>query len=125
MCNMAAVLTLTFFASIFMYVKVALQKNSWPRNSFFLVSSKLLLSSSRPGSKTNFVVAKLYVHLYAAVVLGCVDDRIKNITQKCIKLPIQYHEFMAVANVCYHMRIPVANEKTCYQNTTNFGPFNV
>ena len=22
-----------------------------------------------------------------------------------------YHEFMAVAKVCYHMRIPVANEK--------------
>ena len=50
--------------------------------------SKLLLPSSRPGSKTNFVVAKLYVHFYAAAVLGCVDDRITNITQKCIKLII-------------------------------------
>ena len=68
--------------------------------------SKLLLPSSRPGGKTNFVVAELYVHFYAAVVLGCEDDRITNITQK------QYHEFMAAANVCYHMRIPVANENT-------------
>ena len=41
-----------------------------------------------PGSKTDFVVAKLYVHFYAAVVLGCVDDRITNIIQKCIKLTI-------------------------------------
>ena len=54
-----------------------------PRNSFLLV-----VASSRPGSKTNFVVAKLYVRFYAAVVLGCVDDRITNITQKCIKLTI-------------------------------------
>ena len=50
-----------------------------PRNSLF-GGSKLLLPSSRPGSKTNFVVAKLYVHFYAEVVSGCVDDRITNIT---------------------------------------------
>ena len=62
-----------------------------------------MLPGARPGSKTNFVVAKLYVHflrdknytdrayckLYfhnraAAVVLGCVADRITNITQKCM-----------------------------------------
>ena len=49
-----------------------------------------MLPSWRPGSKTNFVVAKLYVHFYAAVVLGCVDDRITNITQKCIKLTIPW-----------------------------------
>ena len=54
----------------------------------FFGGSKLLLPSSRPDSKTNFVVAKLYVHFYAVVVLGCVDDRITNITQKCIKLTI-------------------------------------
>ena len=50
----------------------------------FFGGSKLLLLSSRPDSKTSFVVAKLYVHFYAAVILGCVDDRITNITQKCI-----------------------------------------
>ena len=69
----------------------------------FFCGSKLLLPGARPGSKTNFVVAKLYVHflrdknytdrayckLYfhnraAAVVLGCVADRITNITQKCM-----------------------------------------
>ena len=55
---------------------------------FLVVSSKLLLPSSRPGSKTNLMVAKLYVHFYAAVIFGCVDDRITNITQKCIKLTI-------------------------------------
>ena len=54
----------------------------------FFCGSKSLLPSSRPGCKTNFVEAKLYVHFYAAVVLGCVDDRITNITQKCIKLAI-------------------------------------
>ena len=54
----------------------------------FFGGSKRLLPSSRPGSKTNFVVAKLYVHFYAAVVLGCVDGRITNITQKLIKLTI-------------------------------------
>ncbi len=54
----------------------------------FFGGSKLLLPSSRPGSKTDFVVAKLYVHFYAAVVLGCLDDRVTNITQKCIKLTI-------------------------------------
>ena len=31
---------------------------------FFCVS-KLLLPGARPGSKTNFVVAKLYVHFFA------------------------------------------------------------
>ena len=41
-----------------------------PRNSFFLEihfvgGSKLLLPGARPGSKTNFEVAKLYVHFYA------------------------------------------------------------
>ena len=56
----------------------------------FFGGSKLLLPSWRPGSKTNFVVAKLYVQFYAAVVLGCVDDRITNITQKCIKLTIPW-----------------------------------
>ena len=35
-----------------------------PRNSFF-GGSKLLLPGATPGSKTNFVVAKLYVHFYA------------------------------------------------------------
>ena len=54
----------------------------------FFGGSKLLLPSSRPGSKTNFVVATLYVHFYGAVVLGCVDDPITNITEKCIKLII-------------------------------------
>ena len=29
---------------------------------FFFGGSKLLLPGARPGSKTNFVVAKLYVH---------------------------------------------------------------
>ena len=61
-----------------------------PRNSFYFGCSKVLLPSWRPGSKTNFVVAKLYVQFYAAVVLGCVDDRITNITQKCIKLTIPW-----------------------------------
>ena len=56
----------------------------------FFGGSKLLLPSWRPGSKTNFVVAKLYVQFYAAVVLGCVDDRITNITQKSIKLTIPW-----------------------------------
>ena len=28
----------------------------------------------------------LYLHFYDAVVLGCVDDRITNIIQKCIKI---------------------------------------
>ena len=54
----------------------------------FFGGSKLMVPSSRSGSKTNFVVAKLYVHFYAVVFLGCVDDRITNITQKCIKLTI-------------------------------------
>ena len=48
----------------------------------FFGGSKLLLPSSRPGSKTNFVIAKLYVHFYVVVVLICVDDRITNIKQK-------------------------------------------
>ena len=60
-----------------------------------------MLPGARPGSKTKFVVAKLYVHflrngnytdtvnLYfhnmaAAVVLGWVADRITNITKKCM-----------------------------------------
>ena len=30
------------------------------------------------------MVAKLYGHFYAAIVLGCVDDRVTNITQQCI-----------------------------------------
>ena len=68
--------------------------NTRPRNSFFVGGSKLLLPGARPGSKTNFVVAQLYVHFVrnenilhnraAAVVLGCVADRITNITQKCM-----------------------------------------
>ena len=58
------------------------------REIHFFGGSKLLPPSSRPGSKTNFVVAKLYVNFYAAVVLGCVDDRITDITQKCNKLTI-------------------------------------
>ena len=45
---------------------------------------------ARPGSKTDFVVAKLYVQFYTTVVLGCVDDSITNITQKCIKLRIPW-----------------------------------
>ena len=70
-------------------MKLFLKKNTVrPRNSFFFGGSKRLLPSSRPGSKTNFVVAKLYVHFYAAVVLGSVDDRITKVTQKCIKLTI-------------------------------------
>ena len=36
----------------------------------FVGGSKRLLPSPRPGSKTNFVVVKYYVHFYAAVVLG-------------------------------------------------------
>ena len=28
--------------------------------------------------------------MYAAVILGCVDDRITNITQKCMKLSIPW-----------------------------------
>ena len=43
-----------------------------PRNSFFLVVA-------------NFCYQVLD---QVAVVLGCVDDRITNITQKCIKLTI-------------------------------------
>ena len=66
----------------------------------FFDGSKLLLPSSRPGSKT-IVVAKLYVHFYAAVVLGCVDDRITNINTKKHYI-LQYHEFT--------------------KNTTNFEP---
>ena len=31
----------------------------------FFGGSKLLLPGARPGSKTNFVLAKLYVHFYA------------------------------------------------------------
>ena len=42
-----------------------------------------MISELLAGSKNNVVVAKLYVHFYAAVVFGCVDDRITNITQKC------------------------------------------
>ena len=30
------------------------------------------------------MVAKLYVHFYAAVVLGCVEDRVTNITKKAL-----------------------------------------
>ena len=33
-----------------------------PRNSFFFGGSKHLLPGARPGSKTNFVVVKFYVH---------------------------------------------------------------
>ena len=33
-----------------------------PRNSYFFGGSKLLLPGARPGSKTNFLVAKLDVH---------------------------------------------------------------
>ena len=36
------------------------------------------------------MIAKLYVNFYAAVVLGCGDDRVTNITQKCIKLTIPW-----------------------------------
>ena len=70
-----------------------------PRNSFILVVANLL-PGARPGSKTNFLVAKLDVHFYemkiywyctlyfhnraAAVILGCVAERITNITQKCM-----------------------------------------
>ena len=59
-----------------------------------------MLPGARPGSKTNFVEAKLYVLFYtmkiyryyqlyfhnraAAVVLGCVANRITNITKKCM-----------------------------------------
>ena len=61
-----------------------------PRNSFFWWWQTFATKfKTRPGSKTNFVVAKLYVHFYAVVILGCVDDRITNITQKCFKLTIQ------------------------------------
>ena len=34
-----------------------------PRNSYFFGGNKLLLPDARPGSKTNFVYAKLYVYL--------------------------------------------------------------
>ena len=33
-----------------------------PKNIFFFGGSKLLLPGARPGSKTNFLVAKLDVH---------------------------------------------------------------
>ena len=59
-----------------MFLKTELYKTV---EFFFFGGSKLLLPSSRPGGKSNFVVAKLYVHFYAVVVLGCVDDRISNI----------------------------------------------
>ena len=36
------------------------------------------------------MVAKLHVKFYATVVLGCVDDRITNIKQKCIKWTIPW-----------------------------------
>ena len=39
------------------------QINSRPRNSFFGGSKLLLPGRAIPGSKTNFVVAKLYIHL--------------------------------------------------------------
>ena len=78
-----------------------LEEGSRPRNSFFFGGTKLVLPGARPGSKTNFVVAKLYVHFFtnwkytdrycklyfhnkgAAVILGCVIDCITNIPQKC------------------------------------------
>ncbi len=64
---------------------VTFESLKWQAQKFiFFGGSKLLLPSSRPGSKTDFVVAKLYVHFYAAVVLGCVDDRITNITQNAL-----------------------------------------
>ena len=36
-----------------------------PKEIHFFCGSKLLLPGARPGSKTNFVVAKLYVHFSA------------------------------------------------------------
>ena len=52
--------------------------------------------------------------LAAAVVLCCVVDRITNTTQKCmhLKLTIPCIYCMSVANVCYRLSIPVANDKT-------------
>ena len=50
----------------------------------FFGGSKLLLPSSKPGSKTNFVVANCMYIFTLLFVLGCVDDRLTNITQKCI-----------------------------------------
>ena len=35
-----------------------------PRNSFFFGGSKCLLPSSKPGSKTDFVIAKLYIYIF-------------------------------------------------------------
>ena len=32
---------------------------------------------------------------------------------------------LAVANVCYHMRIPVANEKTCHVYNAAMGYVNI
>ena len=40
-------------------------RGAGPINSFFFGGSKLLLPGARPGSKTNFLVAKLDVHFYA------------------------------------------------------------
>ena len=69
-----------------------------------------MLPSSRPGSKTNFVVAKLYVHFYAAAVLVCVQMiALQTVHKNALNLK-QYLEFMAVANVCYHMRILVGSK---------------
>ena len=97
----------------------------------FYCSSKLLLPGARPGSKTNFLVAKLDVHflrneniLILCIVFPQQSCRghlrfcswthyihyTKMHAWSCTKLTIQ--EFMAVANVCYHMSILVANEKT-------------
>ena len=39
------------------------------REIHFFYGSKLLLPRARPGSKTNFVVAKLYIHCYAMKIL--------------------------------------------------------
>ena len=44
----------------------------------FFGGSKLLLLSSRPGSKTNFVVAKLYVHSSWVVQMVALQTLHKN-----------------------------------------------
>ena len=43
--------------------------------TFFLVVANFCYQVQDQVAK-KFVVAKVYVHFYAAVVLGCVDDRI-------------------------------------------------
>ena len=56
-----------------------------PRNSYFFGGSKLLLPDARPGSKTNFVYAKLYVHLctgYAKLDANIIGPTVNGVSQE-------------------------------------------